>query len=173
MRAALPLSLAVLGAVGTAVLASGAEPPKPGRALRVQGNQFVDATGKPVVFRGVAVSDPDKLERGGHWNKGLFEEIRAWGANIVRLPVHPVAWRARGPQAYLALLDQGVAWVLREFHTRRRIARRVWQSLGYLDPLVALSGVLPINLGWRHKLTADGNLPLGAGFVATVDSTRR
>jgi hypothetical protein len=22
------------------------------------------------------------------------------------IPVHPVAWRARGPQAYLALLDQ-------------------------------------------------------------------
>ena len=110
MRAALPLSLAVLGFAGAAVLASGAEPPKPGRALRVQGNQFVDAAGKPVVFRGVALSDPDKLERAGHWNKRIIEEIKAWGANVVRLPVHPVAWRARGPQAYLALLDQGVGW---------------------------------------------------------------
>ena len=27
------------------------------------------------------------------------------------------------------ILDQGVAWVLRQFHTRNRIARRVWQSL--------------------------------------------
>jgi endoglucanase len=110
MRPTLRLSFAVLGVVGAAVLASGAEAPKAGRALRVEGNQFVDAAGKPVVLRGVAISDPDKLERAGHWNKRIFEEMKAWGANVVRVPVHPVAWRARGPRAYLALLDQGVGW---------------------------------------------------------------
>jgi endoglucanase len=110
MSAALRPSLAVLGFVGAAVLASGAQQPKPGRTLRVRDNRFVDAAGKPVVFRGVALSDPDKLERAGHWNKRIFEEVKAWGANVVRLPVHPVAWRARGPRTYLALLDQGVGW---------------------------------------------------------------
>jgi hypothetical protein len=100
----------VLGVVGAAGVASGAPPANAGRALRVRGNQFVDAAEKPVVFRGVAISDPDKLEKGGRWNKRLFEEIKAWGANVVRVPVHPVAWRARGPRAYLALLDQGVGW---------------------------------------------------------------
>ncbi|HSD65419.1 MAG TPA: glycoside hydrolase family 5 protein [Vicinamibacteria bacterium] len=110
MRSTLRVRLAALGVLAAVALAASAEPPKPGRALRVQGNQFVDAAGKPVVFRGVAVSDPDKLEKAGHWNRRIFEEIKAWGANIVRLPVHPAAWRARGTQAYLALLDQGVAW---------------------------------------------------------------
>jgi endoglucanase len=100
----------VLGVVGAAGAASGAPPAKTGRALRVQGNHFVDAAGKPIVFRGVATSDPDKLAKAGHWDKRAFEEIKAWGANIVRVPVHPVAWRARGPKAYLALLDEGVGW---------------------------------------------------------------
>ena len=62
------LSLAFLALLGAAAAAGAAEPAKPARAIRVQGNQFVDAAGKPVVFRGVAVSDPDKLERQGHWN---------------------------------------------------------------------------------------------------------
>ena len=58
-------------------------------------------------------------------------------------------------------LDQGVAWVLREFHRRNRVARRVWKSFQYLDPALVLGGVLPLNLGWRHKLTEDGNFQRG------------
>ena len=29
---------------------------------------------------------------------------------IVRIPVHPVAWRERTPEKYLELLDQAVEW---------------------------------------------------------------
>lgn len=90
--------------------ARAADPQPSGRAIRVQDNQFVDATGRPVVFRGVALSDPDKLQKDGQWSRRTFEEVKAWGANIVRIPVHPVAWRARGEKGYLALLDQGVQW---------------------------------------------------------------
>jgi len=101
---------ALLTAFGASAQAPAAEPAKRPRAIRVQGNQFVDAAGKPLVFRGVAISDPDKLAKAGQWNRRIFEEIKAWGANIVRVPVHPVAWRARGAEGYLALLDQGVEW---------------------------------------------------------------
>lgn len=58
-------------------------------------------------------------------------------------------------------LDKGVAWVLRQFHSRRRIARRIWNSLQYLDPLFVVGGVLPLNLRWRDKLSADGNFSRG------------
>jgi len=78
--------------------------------IRVQGNKFVDADGKIVLFRGVSISDPDKIEHQGHWNKHHFEEVQAMGATLVRIPVHPIAWRERGAQAYLKLLDQAVEW---------------------------------------------------------------
>jgi len=78
--------------------------------ISVKGNAFVTSDGKPVVFRGLDTSDPDKLERDGHWNKAYFEEMKRWGANITRFPVHPKAWRERGEENYIRLLDQGVQW---------------------------------------------------------------
>jgi endoglucanase len=78
--------------------------------LRVEGNRFVDSRGETVVLQGVNISDPDKLERGGHYDRRLFEEIRDWGANVVRVPVHPIAFRERGEAAYFELLDRAVVW---------------------------------------------------------------
>lgn len=78
--------------------------------IRVQGNRFVNAKGDTVLFRGLAISDPDNLEQIGHWNRELFAEIKSMGAMIVRIPIHPVAWRERTPGRYLELLDQAVAW---------------------------------------------------------------
>lgn len=78
--------------------------------ISVKGNRFVDPAGKPVLFRGVNIGDPDKIEGQGHWNKELFVKIKETGATVVRIPVHPVAWRGRGTKNYLALLDQAVEW---------------------------------------------------------------
>jgi len=78
--------------------------------ISVKGNRFVDPTGQPMLFRGVNIADPDKVDSQGHWNRELFEKVKATGANVVRIPVHPVAWRGRGPKEYLALLDQAVEW---------------------------------------------------------------
>jgi endoglucanase len=78
--------------------------------ISVRGNKFVDPQGNPVLFRGVSIADPDKIDHQGHWNKEFFVKVQQTGAHIVRIPVHPVAWRERGPQAYLKLLDQAVEW---------------------------------------------------------------
>ncbi len=78
--------------------------------IRVDGNKFVTPDGTPIVFRGLDTSDPDKLNRDGHWNKAYFEEMKRWGANIVRFPVHPTAWRLNGEDKYIKLLDQGITW---------------------------------------------------------------
>ena len=78
--------------------------------ISVKGTRFIDATGDTVVFRGIAISDPDKLETQGHWNKAHFAKVKDMGANIVRVPIHPIAWRERTPAVYLKLLDQAVAW---------------------------------------------------------------
>lgn len=78
--------------------------------LRVEGNHFVNEEGQPVMLRGMSFSDPDRLEKAGHWNKAYFQEAADWGANLVRFPVHPRAWRERGHDQYLKLLDQGIKW---------------------------------------------------------------
>lgn len=78
--------------------------------ISVKGNRFVDPTGQPMLFRGVNIADPDKIDSQGHWNRELFEKVKATGANVVRIPVHPAAWRGRGAKEYLALLDQAVEW---------------------------------------------------------------
>jgi endoglucanase len=78
--------------------------------IRVEGNKFVDPEGNPVLFRGLSISDPDKVEIDGHWNRRLFEEAKEWGAGLIRIPVHPVSWRKRGPEGYFKLLDQAVEW---------------------------------------------------------------
>jgi endoglucanase len=77
--------------------------------IEVKDNQFVSSKG-PIVFRGLDSSDPYKLQQDGHWNKRYFEEIKNWGANIVRFPVHPIYWQKLGKEKYIQLLNQGVTW---------------------------------------------------------------
>jgi endoglucanase len=78
--------------------------------ISVKGNRFVDPQGNVVLFRGLSISDPDKLESQGHWNREHFVKAQEMGAKVVRIPVHPIAWRGRTPAAYIKLLDQAVEW---------------------------------------------------------------
>ncbi len=78
--------------------------------IKVEGKNFVDPDGNIVRFQGVNFADPDKIQRDGHWNMRFFEEARNWGCNLVRFAIHPRAWRAQGPDAYLAMLDRGIEW---------------------------------------------------------------
>jgi len=84
--------------------------PKTPSLLHVEGNRFVNADGKTVVLVGVNISDPDKLVKNGHWTKAHFQVVKDWGATVVRVPVHPVAWKGRGATEYFKLLDQAVTW---------------------------------------------------------------
>jgi aryl-phospho-beta-D-glucosidase BglC (GH1 family) len=108
--------------------------------ITVQGNKFVTADdGKVFQFRGIAISDPDKVERQGHWNKEHFQHVKDLGANIVRVPIHPVAWRERTPKAYMAMLDQMVQWctelglyVMLDWHTIGNLEMEMWQDPMYI-----------------------------------------
>jgi endoglucanase len=103
--------------------------------ITVKGNNFVTETGNTFVFRGLNTSDPDRLMKLEHWNKAYFEEMKAWGANIVRFPVHPTAWRRRGKETYLKLLDDGVQWatelnmyVIIDWHSIGNLRTEMYQS---------------------------------------------
>jgi endoglucanase len=97
--------------------------------IRVEGNKFVNLKGETIIFRGLAISDPDKLDDQGYWNKKHFEKVKEMGATIVRIPVHPVAWRDRTPEGYLKLLDEAVKWC-----TELEIYVIIdWHSIGNLE----------------------------------------
>lgn len=78
--------------------------------IKVQGKNLVDEKGKTIILRGVNIADPDKLVKQGHWNKEVFTAAKSFGANVIRLPIHPIAWRSRGSADYLNLIDQAVLW---------------------------------------------------------------
>jgi endoglucanase len=83
---------------------------KPLPFIKVKGNSFVDESGKAIVFKGLSISDPDKLVKDGRWSKKHFEVIKSWGANLVRIPVIQVSVRQRGIEEYIRILDEAVTW---------------------------------------------------------------
>jgi aryl-phospho-beta-D-glucosidase BglC (GH1 family) len=98
----------------------------------------VDPGGNTVLFRGLSISDPDKLEMQGHWSKDHFVKVKEMGATLVRIPVHPVAWRERTPAEYIKLLDQAVGWctelgmyVIIDWHTIGNLETEVFQDPMY------------------------------------------
>jgi endoglucanase len=106
--------------------------------VSVKGNKFVDPNGKAILFRGLSISDPDKIEHQGHWNKQHFEKVKEMGTMLVRIPVHPVAWRERTPAEYLKLLDQAVQWctelnmyVIIDWHTIGNLKMELFQDPMY------------------------------------------
>lgn len=107
-------------------------------AVLVSGNKFILATGETIIFQGLNSSDPDKLDRDGQWNENYFVQVKSWGANIVRFPVHPRAWRARGEEEYLALLDKGIKlaseqglYVIIDWHSIGNLRSELFQNPGY------------------------------------------
>jgi endoglucanase len=108
------------------------------KRIKVQGNKFVTESGDVMVFRGLNTSDPDRLKKNGHWNQEYFQEIKKWGANIVRFPVHPSAWRARGQWEYIKLLDEGIAmarveglYVIIDWHSIGNLRSQLFQDPMY------------------------------------------
>jgi aryl-phospho-beta-D-glucosidase BglC (GH1 family) len=106
--------------------------------ISVKGNKFVDPNGNPVLFRGLSISDPDKLDAQGHWSKDHFVKVKEMGARLVRIPIHPAAWRERTPAEYLKLLDQAVGWctdldmhVILDWHTIGNLETGLFQDPMY------------------------------------------
>jgi aryl-phospho-beta-D-glucosidase BglC (GH1 family) len=116
----------------------------------VKGNKFITEKNDTILFRGLSIADPDKIEHQGQWNKDLFARIKKLGAMVVRIPVHPIAWRERTVKEYLNLLDQAVEW-----STENGLYLDIdWHSIGnlqedlYQDPMYTTSRAETFNF-WR------------------------
>jgi radical SAM superfamily enzyme YgiQ (UPF0313 family) len=54
-------------------------------------------------------------------------------------------------------LHSGTAWLQRHFYSYKNITRRIGKALTYLDMDILLKAILPLNIGYRYKLSAYGN----------------
>ncbi|MEN8248266.1 MAG: radical SAM protein [Bacteroidota bacterium] len=61
-------------------------------------------------------------------------------------------------------LHRGTAWLQKQFFSGKNIARRIWRASSYLSPVMVFKIVLPVNLGYRHKLTSYGAFKMGSNF---------
>lgn len=103
--------------------------------ISVNGNKFVNEEGETVIFKGLSISDPDKIEKDGQWKRKHFEVIKDWGANVIRIPVHPVSLKQRGFKEYFVLLDQAVDWctelgmkIIIDWHSIGNLNMEVFQA---------------------------------------------
>ena len=105
--------------------------------IKVKDNEFV-LNDRPFILRGLNTSDPEKLTNQGHWDLTYFETMKSWGANVVRFPVHPSAWRRVGKEKYLKLLEEGVLlaksqkmYVIIDWHSIGNLRTEMYQADGY------------------------------------------
>lgn len=106
--------------------------------IKVQGDGFVTAAGKPFIFRGVNIADPGKLAAQQHWQKSLFEEIHRWGANTIRIPIHPLSWRQHGSEWIFSRIDEAVLWanslgmyLIIDWHSIGNLESELYQHVMY------------------------------------------
>ena len=173
-RAALVAALALCATSLAPGTAAGQDSSASLSLISVEGNRFVGPEGETVMFRGFSFSDPDKLERDGQWNQALFEEARTrWNASIVRLPVHPAAWRERGEEAYLALLDDGLRWaeeaslyVIIDWHTIGNLRTELFQH-----PMYNTTKTETLRF-WKSIAARYGDRPVVAFYELFNEPTR-
>ncbi len=165
------LTLITLVLIATSALAQTQEYNLP--FLKVDGNKFVDEEGNQVMLRGVSTSDPDKLEKQGQWNKDYLQEVKNWGANVVRIPVHPRAWRERGEEGYLELIDQTLEWanelemyVIIDWHSIGNLKTELFQH-----PMYNTSKTETLRF-WQTISTRYRNNPVAAFYEVFNEPTR-
>lgn len=58
-------------------------------------------------------------------------------------------------------LHYGTAWIQQQFYSNKNIRRRIRKSFSYLNPGILMRTVVPLNYGYRRKLTGYGVFELG------------
>jgi hypothetical protein len=77
--------------------------------LQTKGNRIVNGNAEIVRFKGLMIPDPARLAGEGRYTRTLFERVRATGANVIRIPVHPQFW-AKDPDYVSHYLHSAVQW---------------------------------------------------------------
>lgn len=125
--------------------------------LKAQKNKIVNSKGDIVVLRGVNIADIAKLTYENQWSPLLFDEIKAWGANVIRIPVHPLAWRQKGKQWFFEHIDEAVRWanqrnmyLIIDWHSIGNLQSQMYQHIMYETSLVETANFWR-DIAYRYK----------------------
>ena len=77
--------------------------------LHSKGNRILNARAEVVRPKGLMIADPAKVAGQGRFTRALFESMRATGANVIRIPVHPQHW-TNDPDYLSRYLEPAVRW---------------------------------------------------------------
>jgi endoglucanase len=127
------------------------------QTITIDGKRFITGNGETFVFRGVNIADPAKLVEQGQWNKRLFEEVAAWGANTIRLPIQPVAWREKGKDWYFQRIDEAVSWanalglyLIIDWHSIGNLLTNMYQHPMYITTVTETTNFWR-DIAYRYK----------------------
>jgi endoglucanase len=87
--------------------------PAPRGRLRVAHGKLLDGDGQRLVLRGLGLGAIYSVKGLGRWDEAYFANARAWGAELVRVPVFPFTFRQDREQT-LRDLDDALAWAERQ-----------------------------------------------------------
>ena len=77
--------------------------------LKVQGNWLIDGQGNQILLNGIMIADPLIADVKDDFNKRLFKQLHDLGANVIRIPVHPLTWESISDYLW-RYLDDAVCW---------------------------------------------------------------
>lgn len=149
----MPPKLSCYPSTGNSLMQSGLKyfRPRSGQPvsrLGTEGPCIVNSDGVPVILQGVSIADPEHLERkrGAGSSGKIFDQAAAFGATVIRLPIHkgetPGWGLSNGVEQYLdTYIDPLVRraeelgiYVIIDFHLisdylpELDLARQFWQS---------------------------------------------
>lgn len=120
--------------------------------------EFFDEVGVDFAAANVLTPFPgtpiyDEMDRAGRiidrdWSKYDFNHVVFEPRNM-------------SPQT----LQRGTCWVRAQFYRRKAVARRVVQSLGYLDLGTVLHAIVPLNVGFRSRMSRSGTTEAARRFT--------
>ena len=77
--------------------------------LKVRGKWLIDGQGNQILLKGIMIADPLIADVKDDFNKRLFKQLHDLGANVIRIPVHPVTWEAASDYLW-RYLEKAVRW---------------------------------------------------------------
>lgn len=125
--------------------------------LKTQNNKVVNSDGAIVTLRGVNIADMVKLTHEQQWSSALFDEVKAWGANVIRIPIHPLAWRQKGKAWFFNHLDEAVRWanqrdlyLILDWHSIGNLKSQMYQHIMYETSMVETANFWR-DIAYRYK----------------------